>query len=124
MPNLYSERFCLVDATGNGAHTYVVPQEKRAVVKCVCAFNSSGSSGGVGLFVAGNPVWYMPVPSLQGVTASGLMIVGYIGDAIFLSITLGVSAQMSGYLLQAPPLGASAKPIEPDTEPPGLWPFG
>lgn len=105
MAGTYSERFCLSLGTAGDqpqprSNSFTVPAGRRAVIKCVSAYNDGSVAGGVGLFLTGHPVWYSPVPALGGVTVSGLMIVAYESEMFWQSVTLHVNGTVSGYLLR------------------------
>jgi hypothetical protein len=96
---VYSVRFALGKG---GDHAFEVPSGKRAVVKCVSAYNTTASAGAVAIFIGALPVWQDAVQGNRPLAASGLMVVVNAGEVLQLSPTSGVVAQASGYLLDAP----------------------
>jgi hypothetical protein len=92
----YSVQFMAVQG---GGFVYTVPAGKRAIVKCVTAFNGGSASLGCGLSVGGFPVLSFPVPAQSGAERSGLMIVLSSGEQLINVSNAAVYSQVSGYLL-------------------------
>jgi hypothetical protein len=98
---VYSTRFVVVPS-GAGDVAYTIPAGKLAVVKMMSAYNNSGSTAQLRLFMAGTAIWGASVPGSSGVFGSGLHLVGYAGELIEVTwnATSG-AAYAGGYLLDA-----------------------
>jgi hypothetical protein len=98
MPVAYSQRFV---AGTDQILSYGVPAGKRAIVKCITAYNPNPSTGGVSLFIGDTPVLSRPVAAGTGLDLSGLHVVFYSGELVRLNVLGGLFGQASGYLLEA-----------------------
>lgn len=98
MPGVYSTR--LIFGRLVPVQHYIVPNGKRAVLKCVTIFNGSGSPQVVTLDIGGTYVWAGTVPVGGTSNNPGLMIVAYAGENIgFAANSSDVYGHVSGYLL-------------------------
>jgi hypothetical protein len=100
LPNLvYSTRFLAYGNTGNSPN-YVVPGDKRLVVKGVSADNTGTLACAVVLYVQGMPLWAVVLQAQTAAAIGGQMLVAYKGEQLHFYISqAGCSAQASGYLL-------------------------
>lgn len=98
MSAIYSTRFVLA---AGAASSYLVPADKRAVIKCASAYNGAGSMGDFGLFIGSHPVLSVDVPSNKSVLETGLMIVLFPGELLQVFCSGGVNVQVSGFELGA-----------------------
>ena len=92
----YSERFL---SFSNGEQAYTVPAGKRAVIKCLTAYNGSAAASYAVLYVASLPVLFMPIPAGSGADRSGLHIVVYQNEQLSMYVATANVACCSGYLL-------------------------
>lgn len=96
MAGLYSVRFAM---GFNAIQDYTVPPGKRAIVKCVTAYNGNASGRAVGVHIGVVPVFDQLIGPTQGVTIPNLHIVVNSGETLRLVLSASMSGQVSGYLL-------------------------
>lgn len=102
MPQVYSVRFGLLTGAGKNVQ-FPVPAGKRGVVICCSGSNMVASAGAVYFGIAGNTVWYQPLPGQFSTALFTGRAVAYEGENIALVTTgTSVNAQLSGYLLDDP----------------------
>lgn len=98
MAGAYSSRLAL--STG-GLTNVSVPANKKAVAKCITAYNPAGTSRNVGLYVSGNLVLFKAVAPGAGLEFLNLMVVYNPGDILGFYCEAPLVGQCSGYLLDA-----------------------
>jgi hypothetical protein len=100
MPAAYSKRF---GVSVGSLSNYIVPPNKRAIVKCCTAYNSNAAAAAAWLTVASYLVLNVNIPAGAGAERAGLMIVAEAGEELKFAANAGVTAQWSGYLLDVTP---------------------
>jgi hypothetical protein len=99
---VYSERI-LAYANSGSSPNYVVPGNKRLVVKGISADNTGNLACAVVIYVQGMALWAVVLQAQSAAAIGGQMLVAYKGEQVHVYISqAGCAAQVSGYLLDDP----------------------